>query len=156
MKKLHILVIHGPNLQLLGTREKQVYGSVTLSQINQSLLKLAEELHAELNIIQSNQEGEIVDTIGTLGITWADGILINPAAFTHTSIAIRDAIAAVSLPTVEVHLSNIYARDIFRHKSYIAPLATGQIAGFGLESYLLGLRGLIKVILKSPKKKTIK
>jgi 3-dehydroquinate dehydratase-2 len=154
MKKLKILVIHGPNLQLLGKREKQVYGSVTLLQINRALLNLAKELNAELKIIQSNQEGEIVEMIGTLGMTWADGILINPAAYTHTSVAIRDAISATNLPTVEVHLSNIYARDKFRHFSYIASVATGQITGFGVASYLLGLRGLVTSITALKKGKT--
>ncbi|MFB3894706.1 MAG: type II 3-dehydroquinate dehydratase [bacterium] len=148
MKKHKILVLHGPNLQLLGQREKAVYGTITLSQINRALEKLAAELNLELKCIQSNQEGELVEIIGTLGSTWAEGLLINPAAYTHTSIAIRDAIAAISIPAVEVHISNIYARDKFRHHSYIAPVAIGQIAGFGIESYLLGLRALVANIQK--------
>lgn len=142
MKKIKILVIHGPNLQLLGKREKAIYGRFTLSQINTALEKLAAELNLELKIYQSNQEGEIVEAIGSIGSTWAEGLLINPAAYTHTSIAIRDAIAAIEIPTVEVHISNIYARDKFRHYSYIAPVAVGQISGFGIDSYLLGLKGL--------------
>ena len=151
MKKYKILIIHGPNLLLLGTREKQVYGTATLPEINKSLAKLAVELNAELKIVQSNNEGNLVDSIGTLGVNWADGILINPAAYTHTSIAIRDAIAAANIPAVEVHLSNIYARDSFRHTSYIAPIAIGQISGFGIESYTLGLRALINRLSKSAK-----
>jgi len=151
MKKYKILIIHGPNLLLLGTREKQVYGTATLPEINKSLAKLAVELNAELKIVQSNNEGNLVDSIGTLGVNWADGILINPAAYTHTSIAIRDAIAAANIPAVEVHLSNIYARDSFRHTSYIAPIAIGQITGFGIESYTLGLRALISRLSKSAK-----
>lgn len=154
MKKFKILVIHGPNLQLLGNREKQVYGTITLPQINQALQKLAKQLNVELNIMQSNQEGEIVETIGSIGMTWADGLLINPAAYTHTSIAIRDAIAASGLPAVEVHISNIYARDKFRHISYIAPVAAGQISGFGVESYLLGLRALVSALKLSCRNKS--
>jgi 3-dehydroquinate dehydratase-2 len=153
MKKRNILVLHGPNLQLLGQREKAVYGTITLSQINRELQKLARELNLELKIIQSNQEGELIETIGTLGSTWAAGLLINPAAYTHTSIAIRDAVAAISIPTVEVHISNIYTRDKFRHHSYIAPVAVGQITGFGIESYLLGLRALAAIIHDRSSKK---
>jgi 3-dehydroquinate dehydratase II len=153
MKKRNILVLHGPNLQLLGQREKAVYGTITLSQINRELQKLARELNLELKIIQSNQEGELIETIGTLGSTWAAGLLINPAAYTHTSIAIRDEIAAISIPTVEVHISNIYTRDKFRHHSYIAPVAVGQITGFGIESYLLGLRALAAIIHDRASKK---
>lgn len=148
-----ILVIHGPNLQLLGKREKNVYGTITLAQINQALKKLAKGLKVELKIVQSNNEGELVDCIGTVGQDWADGILINPAAYTHTSIAIRDAVAGVGKPTVEVHLSNIHARESFRHMSHIAPVATGQISGFGIGSYLLGLRALAEFINTPPRKK---
>ena len=142
----NILVIHGPNLQLLGKREKNVYGSITLLQINQALKKLGNDLNLELKFVQSNNEGELVDYIGTLGQNWADGILINPAAYTHTSIAIRDALAGIGKPTVEVHLSNIHARESFRHESHIAPVATGQISGFGIGSYLLGLRALSEIV----------
>jgi 3-dehydroquinate dehydratase II len=156
MKTCNILVLHGPNLQLLGQREKAIYGTISLSQINRAMQKLAVELNLDLKIIQSNQEGELVEAIGTLGSTWAAGLLINPAAYTHTSIAIRDAIAAISIPTVEVHISNIYTRDKFRHHSYIAPVAIGQITGFGIDSYLLGLRALAAKIhgrtAKKPKK----
>lgn len=135
---MKILVIHGPNLNLLGSRETAVYGKQTLDEINNSLKKLAKELGVELIIRQSNHEGEIVDLIQ--GTQDYGAILINPAAYTHTSIAIRDAIAATNMPTIEVHLSNIHQREEFRQKSLIAPVALGQISGFGTGSYLLGLR----------------
>lgn len=144
---LKILVLHGPNLNLLGIREPGVYGSTTLEGINQALRELAGELEVELKIVQSNHEGALVDAIqGALGE--CQGILINPAAYTHTSVALRDAVAAVALPTVEVHLSNIHAREVFREQSYLAPVAVGQICGFGADSYLLGLRGLVKRLEK--------
>jgi len=144
-----ILVIHGPNLNLLGAREKSIYGKTSLSEINRSLEQTAKALNLSLTIKQSNHEGEIVDLIGS-GPKNYKGILINPAAYTHTSVAIRDALLAVSLPAVEVHLSNIYQREDFRHKSLTAAACVGQVAGFGPESYLLGLRGLAGV-LKSAK-----
>ena len=140
-----ILVIHGPNLQLLGDREPEMYGRATLEQINEKLRKEADGLGVELRIVQSNHEGEIVDVIGEASRT-ADAILINPAAYTHTSVAIRDALAAVSIPAVEVHLSNIYCREDFRRHSLIAPVVAGQVSGFGLESYLLGLRAVIGLV----------
>lgn len=139
---IRVLVIHGPNLQLLGEREPEIYGPVTLDEINRSLEEEAGRTGAELRIVQSNHEGEIVDLIGSAGET-ADAILINPAAYTHTSVAIRDALTAVSVPAVEVHLSNIYRREEFRRHSLIAPAVIGQVTGFGLESYLLGLRAAI-------------
>src|SRR3989338_3141498 len=142
-KKKKILVLHGPNLNLLGKREKKVYGKVSLEKINQELKKLAKILNIELAIKQSNIEGELVNFIQHSSKNRISGILINPAAYTHTSVAIRDALLAVKIPTVEVHLSNIYKREEFRHKSLIAPAALGQIAGFGMESYLLGLRALV-------------
>ena len=141
MKK--ILVIHGPNLNLLGKRETDVYGKVTLKKINEDLQKLAKKSSLSLRIVQSNHEGEIVDLIGTAKKNKYHDILINPAAYTHTSVAIRDAIAAVELPTVEVHLSNIYAREDFRQTSLISPVSRGQISGFGPYSYILGLLAII-------------
>lgn len=139
---LTILVVHGPNLNLLGKREPGIYGVLTLDEINRQLEAEAELLHIRLSAIQSNSEGALVDAIqSALGVQ--DGILINPGAYTHTSVAIRDAIAAVALPTVEVHLSNIHRREEFRHHSYIAPVAIGQITGFGAESYRLGLQALV-------------
>ncbi len=144
MKK--ILVIHGPNLNLLGQREENVYGDTSLDQINEQLTRQAADLQVELDIFQSNHEGEIVDKIGSVSHSGASGILINPAAYTHTSVAIRDAIAAVKIPAVEVHLSNIYAREEFRHTSLSAPVCHGQISGFGVNSYYLGLTAIVKLI----------
>ncbi len=141
---MKILVIHGPNLNLLGTRESDIYGTRTLEDINESLQQLASELGAELAIEQSNHEGEIVDIIQN-GKKY-DALVINPAAYTHTSVAIRDAIAAVEIPAVELHLSNIYKREEFRHKSLISPVAHGQISGFGPDSYLLGLRAAVSIV----------
>ncbi|MHC1698458.1 MAG: type II 3-dehydroquinate dehydratase [Geobacteraceae bacterium] len=139
---MKILVLHGPNLNLLGTREPDVYGTFTLDDITASLMQLAAELGCEISVIQSNSEGTLVDSIQAAKGVFR-GILINPAAYTHTSVAIRDAFAAVALPTVEVHLSNIHKREEFRRHSYIAPVAVGQISGFGPDSYLLGLRALV-------------
>jgi len=141
-----ILVIHGPNLDLLGERETNVYGKTTLKKINELLTKLAKKNKVTLEIVQSNHEGELVDIIGQAKKNKFNAILINPAAYTHTSVAIRDAIAAISLPTVEVHLSNIYAREEFRHTSLIAPVSFGQVSGFGVDSYLLGLQAAISLI----------
>ena len=142
---LQILVLHGPNLNLLGTREVGTYGSTTLEEINNSLERLAKSLDAELTVDQSNHEGVLVDRIHAAMGKQA-GLLINPGAYTHTSIAIRDAVAGTSLPTVEVHLSNIHQREAFRHQSYLAPVAIGQIAGFGPFSYQLGLRALVNFL----------
>ena len=134
-------------MNLLGRREPGVYGRTTLTQINSQLQELAGKIDAELKIVQSNHEGEIVSFIGD-NADWADGIVINPAAYTHTSVAIRDAIAAVGLPTVEVHLSNVFSREEFRHFSYISPVATGVICGFGAESYILAIKAIIGEIKK--------
>ena len=138
---LKVLVIHGPNLNLLGEREPDVYGKVTLDEINTKMSALAKELQLELEFFQSNHEGEIVEKIGQSRNS-SKALIINPAAYTHTSIAIRDAIAASGLPAVEVHLSNVYGREEFRHKSLIAPVCKGQIAGFGMNSYLLAVRAV--------------
>lgn len=141
-----ILVIHGPNLNLLGQREKDIYGQTTLKEINEVLTELALKCKVTLDILQSNHEGEIVDIIGKSGENQVSAILINLAAYTHTSVAIRDAIAAVDIPTIEVHLSNIYSRENFRHTSLVAPVCRGQISGFGVDSYTLGLRATIQLI----------
>ena len=144
MKK--ILVVHGPNLNLLGQREKDIYGSATLEEINAALSRLAGQSKVIVEFLQSNHEGEIVDAIGKAKKNKFSAILINPAAYTHTSVAIRDAVAAVEIPTVEVHISNIYAGEDFRHQSLIAPVCHGQISGFGTDSYLLGLQAIINLI----------
>jgi 3-dehydroquinate dehydratase-2 len=142
---MRIFVIHGPNLNLLGERETDTYGKTDLATINKALKALAKKEGAEVQCVQSNQEGEIVEHIqkakGRFG-----AIIINPAAFTHTSVAIRDAIAAVGVPTIEVHLSNIYAREPFRHHSHVAPVAVGQISGFGAKSYTLALRAALDML----------
>jgi 3-dehydroquinate dehydratase II len=139
---LSILVLHGPNLNLLGQREPDVYGSMSLPEINLMLEREGQVLGTSINPYQSNHEGALIDAIqAAFGVH--QGILINPGAYTHTSVAIRDAIAGVSLPTVEVHLSNVYKRESFRHHSYIAPVAIGQISGFGIDSYRLGLMALV-------------
>ncbi len=142
---MRILVIHGPNLNLLGKREPEIYGTLSLNDINQALETLGAEFGCSLRFFQSNNEGLLVDEIQQAPENY-DAILINPAAYTHTSIALRDSLSAIGLPFVEVHLSNIHRREEFRHHSYLAPLALGQISGFGLDSYLLGLRALFNYI----------
>ncbi|HOD12424.1 MAG TPA: type II 3-dehydroquinate dehydratase [Candidatus Omnitrophota bacterium] len=144
MKK--ILVIHGPNLDLLGMRETNVYGKMTLDEINRMLQEFAKENKVSLEIVQTNHEGEIVDTIGKAPAQGFEAVLINPAAYTHTSVAIRDAIAAINLPAVEIHLSNIYSREEFRQTSLISAVCRGQICGFGPYSYVLGLQAILESI----------
>ncbi|MDD5059933.1 MAG: type II 3-dehydroquinate dehydratase [Candidatus Omnitrophica bacterium] len=144
MKK--ILVIHGPNLNLLGVREPDIYGRLTLEKINSMLKKEAKARKVNLVIKQSNHEGQIVDLIGHAKKNKFSAILINPAAYTHTSVAIRDAVAACGLSVVEVHLSNIHSREEFRHKSLISPVASGTILGFGAKSYTLGLAAILDLI----------
>jgi len=140
-----ILVIHGPNLNLLGTREPDFYGTVTQKSIDTALKKIGDAEQVKLKVVQSNSEGVLVDAIQAARGAY-DGILINPAAYTHTSVALRDAVAAVGLPVVEVHLSNIYRREEFRHHSFVAPVAVGQVSGFGAYSYVLGFYGLLEEI----------
>ncbi len=148
---LRILVLHGPNLNLLGRREPGIYGSVTLDAINHQLEQDGQKLEAKVVTLQSNHEGVLVDAIHD-AFGQYQGILINAGAYTHTSVAIRDALAGVALPVVEVHLSNIYKREAFRHHSYIAPIAIGQISGFGAESYRLGLQALVDYLRKEREK----
>jgi len=144
---MKILVLNGPNLNLLGTRELGIYGKATLGEIDAALAKLAKELGVEIECFQSNSEGALIDRIHA-AVGSCCGIVINPAGYTNFSISIRDAISSVALPTVEVHLSNIHSREEFRHKSMIAPVAVGQITGFGMDSYLLGLRALVNHLKK--------
>jgi 3-dehydroquinate dehydratase II len=141
MKK--IIVIHGPNLNLLGKREEDIYGKMSLDEINAMLKEKAKVLDVDIECFQSNHEGEIVQKIQDAKASGLSAVVLNPAAYTHTSVAIRDAVSAVDIPVVEVHISNIYAREEFRHKSMIAPAASGQISGFGINSYILGLEAAV-------------
>lgn len=143
MSELRILVLHGPNLNLLGTREPEIYGSETLEEINQRIQAAADEVGAAVEFFQSNYEGELVDRIQRAPAS-ARGILINPAGLTHTSVVLRDALLGARLPVVEVHLSNIHAREPFRRSSLISDVALGVVVGFGATSYLLGLEALVR------------
>ena len=143
--KAHILVIHGPNLNLLGQRETSVYGTASLKEINALIKTEAGKYGLEVSTFQSNYEGALVEAIQKAKGKY-DFIIINPAAYTHTSVALRDAILAVDIPTIEIHLSNIYKRENFRHKSYISGVAIGQISGFGVQSYLLAVKAVAEII----------
>ncbi len=143
---MKLLVVHGPNLNLLGKREPETYGNLTMEEINARVSELAASLEVQVEFYQSNIEGEIVNRIQAALSEGIAGIVINPAAYTHTSVAIRDAISAVKLPVIEVHISNIHKREDFRHKSLTAAVCVGQICGFGLDSYLLGLRALVSAL----------
>jgi 3-dehydroquinate dehydratase II len=142
---MKILILHGPNLNLLGTREPEIYGSMTLENINEKLIVLGKELNAEIKCSQSNHEGALIDALHDAR-TWANGVVFNPGGYTHTSVALRDAISAIQIPVVEVHLSNVYAREEFRHTSFVSAVCKGKVTGFGPRSYELGLRGLIDII----------
>jgi len=144
-ENMKILILHGPNLNLLGTRETEVYGSMTLDDINSKLFELGKEVGAEIKCVQSNHEGALIDALHDAR-GWASGVVFNPGGYTHTSIALRDAISAIQIPVIEVHLSNVYAREEFRHVSMISAVCKGKITGFGWRSYLLGLRALVDVV----------
>jgi 3-dehydroquinate dehydratase-2 len=145
---MKILVLHGPNLNLLGTREPEVYGSMTLGDINVALIELGKELGADLKCFQSNHEGALIDELQEAQ-GWADGVVFNPGGYTHTSVALRDAIAALKIPVVEAHLSNVYAREEFRHRSLISAVCKGKIVGFGWRSYALALRVLSDILTEA-------
>ncbi len=142
---MKILVLHGPNLNLLGRREPEIYGSLTLDEINTRLTGLGETLGAEIVCEQSNHEGALIDALHAAR-EWADGVVFNPGGYTHTSIALRDAVTAIGIPVVEVHLSNVEAREEFRHRSLISPVCAGKVSGFGWRSYALGLRALVDLL----------
>jgi 3-dehydroquinate dehydratase-2 len=142
---MKILVLHGPNLNLLGTREPGVYGSLTMDAINERCVALGRELDVEVRCLQSNHEGALIDALHEAR-TWAGGVVFNPAGYTHTSVALRDAIAAIGIPVVEVHISNVYAREEFRHKSLVSAVCAGKISGLGWRSYTLALRALAEML----------
>ena len=142
---MKILILHGPNLNLLGKREPEIYGSMTLGDINMTLIELGKESGVELKCVQSNHEGALIDALQDAQM-WANGVIFNPGGYTHTSIALRDAITAIGIPVIEVHLSNVYAREEFRHTSMISAVCKGKIVGFGWRSYSLGLKALIELL----------
>jgi 3-dehydroquinate dehydratase-2 len=144
---MKILILHGPNLNLLGTREPEVYGSMTMEDINNALIDLGKELGTEIVCHQSNHEGALIDALHNARTT-ADGVVFNPGGYTHTSIALRDAISAIEIPVIEVHLSNVYAREEFRQVSMISAVCSGKITGFGWRSYTLGVRALVDILQK--------
>ena len=140
---MKVLILHGPNLNLTGTREPEIYGSMTLDEINSRLVEQGRKLGIEVTCQQSNHEGALIDALHE-ACTWADGVVFNPGGYSHTSIALRDAVAVIVIPVIEVHMSNIYAREEFRHQSIISAVCKGLIAGFGWKSYLLGLKAIIE------------
>ena len=142
---MKILILHGPNLNLLGAREPEIYGSMTLEDINNKLIELGNELGAEVKCLQSNHEGALIDALHDARM-WANGVVFNPGGYTHTSVALRDAITAIEIPVIEVHLSNVYAREEFRHKSLISAVCKGKILGLGWRSYTMGLRALVETL----------
>jgi len=144
-----ILVLHGPNLNLLGEREPEVYGRLTLEELDRRLLEAGRTLGLEVRSYQSNSEGALIDALHEARL-WASGVVFNPGGYTHTSVALRDAVAAIGIPVVEVHLSNVYGREEFRHQSLISPVCVGKISGFGWRSYLLGLQALAGIIQDQP------
>ena len=139
---MKILLLHGPNLNLLGSREPKIYGKMDLSEINKQVVDLGSKMGVEVSCMQSNHEGVLIDALHDAR-DWASGVIINPGGYTHTSVALRDAIAGIGIPVVEVHLSNVYAREEFRHKSLISAVCAGKISGFGWRSYLLGLHAIV-------------
>ena len=142
---ISILLLHGPNLNLLGTREPEIYGSLTLDEINTRIMEAGKELGVEVRTFQSNGEGTLIDALQDAR-TWASGVIFNPGGYTHTSFALRDAVSAIGIPVIEVHLSNVYAREEFRHQSLLSPVCKGKITGFGWRSYWLGLLALVKLL----------
>jgi 3-dehydroquinate dehydratase-2 len=140
-----VLVLHGPNLNLLGLREPGIYGTLTMSEIDAQLVELGKELELEVRCFQSNREGTLIDALHDAR-TWADGVIFNLGGYTHTSVALHDAISAINIPVIEVHISNVHAREEFRHKSMVSAVCAGTISGLGIQSYLLGLRGLANII----------
>ncbi len=140
-----ILVLHGPNLSLLGLREPEIYGSLSLEDLDERLIQIGEKLDLTVHTYQSNLEGELINALHE-AVSYALGVVFNPGGYTHTSVAIRDAVAGISLPVIEVHLSNVYAREEFRHKSMIAPVCVGKITGFGWRSYQLGLEAISGIL----------
>lgn len=140
-----ILLLHGPNLNLLGTREPEIYGSLTLADINTRIIEAGREHGVEVRPYHSNSEGALIDALQDAR-TWASGVIFNPGGYTHTSVALRDAVAAIGIPVIEVHLSNVYAREEFRHKSLLSPACKGKITGFGWRSYWLGLLALVEIL----------
>lgn len=141
---MKVLILHGPNLNLLGTREPEVYGALTLETLNENLISEGQKMGLEVTCQQSNHEGALIDALHSAN-EWADGVVFNPAGYTHTSVALRDAIASIKISVVEVHISNVYAREEFRHKSLVSAVCAGKISGFGWRSYLLGLMALLEI-----------